>query len=129
MTEENLIKANQLKEKIASYKKYISLFKPIDTTIPVEMPGAPEGTIYVPIMPTVLPTVVSMVANYTPGVITTEGLTPGLWAISSASNVTDTDLIKVISDIASTELSSIGGTIIGSILTKITEMETEFNNL
>lgn len=129
MTKENLERANILKDKIISYNRFLDFFKPLDYTVSAAIPGMPPEMYPIPTPPPVINPKISLTANYIPGVISTEGTTDGKWEVASASGVTDQEILSAINTIASAELSNIGGTIVTSILEKITEMQTEFDNL
>jgi hypothetical protein len=127
MTKENLIKANELKLKLDKYYTFIDLFTP---TPYVEQQYNSEGLL----IPTgMMRYNVSLTANYSPGSIDVDGnVTSGKWSVVSASmgamNNTS-EILEIINEIASSELSNIGADIITAITAKIEELQTEFNNL
>lgn len=119
MTEENLARATVLKESISKYNKFLDYFKPTEIT---SMEGSP--------MPLPMPGPrISLIANYIPGTIKGDITTSGRWEVTSASQVADADILAIINDIASSELSTIGGTIVETVMTKIGEMQAEFDSL
>jgi len=80
-------------------------------------------------MPLAVASNISFTASYIPAIITNEGTIAGRWEVSSASGITDTEIISLVNSIASLELSSIGGTIVDSVMSKIQEMRDEFDAL
>jgi len=129
MTKENLEKANALKERIAVYTSFLDYFKPVDMTISAAIPGMDPTMYPPPAMPTTFPSKISLTASYIPSVITPEGTTEGKWEVVSASGITDKEILDLINELASLELSSIGGSIVDSVLEKISNMQTEFEAL